>query len=434
MEPSHVGSQEPDYSDFYFAGNYAPSDKTILSLKKRSITNPRKFTIMASSNLTKKEVKAMTEVLRNFGTRKLTWDTLDLNLERCNLDASLRKHFVALLVTANKLGLFNRLTLTCGEEHGDIIVAGLKLNKRVKALTLDFGGGALSNSRVAELSLLLRTTKALAELNLWAVSHFCQPQFLAVNRTLKRISLRLIDISDASLSDAIKSLSANSALADLQLHLTGTGQFGRRSSDSLNYLLSSSPSLRSLSLVREDVDWDGRCDTDTLLEGIKASKSLKLLHTSNTLAGDNVFTRIFSALVYCSSLEKCCIHESQIGAEDIERVALMDRLPKPVEFNFRGGIFRQPRTDKAIENVLRSHPEIRLKCYNEHQSHRPTLTHLSRLNMHGRYLLDQEPSPPLSIWPKVLEKVNSKYRWREQETIRTSLLYELLKGPAFASD
>jgi hypothetical protein len=84
-----------------------------------------------------------------------------------------------------------------------------------------------------------------------------------------------------------------------------------------------------------------------------------------------------------------CLLGVQITSKDMEQVVLMDRLPKSVEFRFDVAVLRELGADTAIKDVLRSHPEMRLKCYYDHISNRPSFTHISRLNLHGRYLLDR---------------------------------------------
>jgi hypothetical protein len=316
-------------------------------------------------------------------------------------------------------------------------MAGIALNKKLKVSSIDFGGRTTSHGGLLSLSNLLEATQTLEELSLWAVSDYCRPllcQGLAGNSTSKKLSLNLMFTSDETLSQVIQSLTKNPALQELTKHLNGHNQFGDVCSNALNKLLASSSSLQSLHLSQEFDNWH-RLNTEQVLEGIKANRSLKRLQTSNALGGDDVFTKLFRALPECPSLEKCRILESQITSKDMEQVVLMDRLPKSVEFSFDGSVLRELSADTAIEDVLRSHPEMRLKCYFDHIhiSNRPSFTRFSRLNLHGRYLLDREPSPPLAVWPLVLEKVNIRYRWPGQETTRASLLYDLLKGPAFAS-
>jgi hypothetical protein len=428
-------SEIQDYFDFYLAGDYRLKHK-ILGLKKLHITNPRRFTIRNTRSLDKEELESIIQVFQHFAAQKLIWDTLDVELEELSFCAASREYVMALLFTANSLGLFNRLTLACGPEQGEFMMAGIKLNKNLKALDIDFGGGELSYGGLFALSNLLETTQTLQELSLWAESYNC-PRLLcwglAMNSTLKKLSLNVTNTSDESLSQVIESLTKNPALQELTIHLNGDNHFGDLCSNALSKLLASSFSLQSLHLTQQYANSLRCLNTEQVLQGIKANRSLKRLQTSNALGGHNVFTKLFRALPECPFLEKCYILEYKITNEDMKQVVLMDRLPKSVEFRFDGAVLRELGADMAFEDVLRSHPEIRLKCYYDHRSSRPSFNHISRLNLHGRYLLDREPSPPLAVWPLVLEKVNIRYRCPGQETTRASLLYDLLKGPAFAS-
>jgi hypothetical protein len=391
-----------DYFDFYLAGDYRLKDK-ILGLKKLHITNPRKFTVRTTPGLDKEELESIIQVFQHFAAQKLTWDTLDLKLEEMTFHAVWRECLMALLVTANSLGLFNRLNLACGPGQEEVIMAGIALNKNLKALSIDFGSRTISRGGLLSLSNLLKTTQTLEELSLWAVSDCCQPllcQGLAVNSTLKKLSLNLTFTSDETLSQVIESLTKNNpALQELTIHLNGHNQFGGLCSNALNKLLASSSLLESLQLTQQYANWHRilnteqvsyfYLNTEQVLQGIKANRSLKRLQTSNALGGDDVFTKLFRAIPECPSLEKCHLLGVQITSKDMEQVVLMDRLPKSVEFRFDVAVLRELGADTAIEDVLRSHPEMRLKCYYDHISNRPSFTHISRLNLHGRYLLDR---------------------------------------------
>jgi hypothetical protein len=194
------------------------------------------------------------QVFQYFAAQKLTWDTLDLKLEESIFYTSSQDYFMTFLVTANRLVLFNRFTLACGRTHGELIIAGIALNKNLKALDIDFGGGAISHGDLLALSNLLETTQTLEELSLWAVSDYSQPllcQALTVNSTLKKLSLNLTNASDETLSQVIKSLTKNPALQELNIHLNGDNQFGDLCSNAMNKLLASSSSLQSLHLTPE---------------------------------------------------------------------------------------------------------------------------------------------------------------------------------------
>eukprot|EP00980_Cylindrotheca_fusiformis_P004930 scaffold1051_cov119-Cylindrotheca_fusiformis.AAC.5 len=439
-------SHEREYFDFYLTLFSAAglNKKHILGLKDKHISNTRKFTIKLAANdsqrtrsMIRDDLRVIVEVFLDFSARNMKWDTLDLSVEGPGMYSSFRRSVDSLLRTANKLGLFRRLIFTWNGAQGDVILSGIAQNTRLAALDLHLGGNPMSRNTATTLSDFLQKTQSLEELSLSGGpgpfhSNLCLG--LAANCSLLQVSLHLTNAADQQLSRILDSLAENQGLRSLLLHVFGASNFGSASVKSLKNLLRSSSSLRSLSLAAENrymsESW---WKTDLFCQSICASPSLKVLETSSVLRGEFVLTKLFRVLPYCASLEKCHIHEDQINCEDIEMVARMDRLRKPVQLSFRLGPPLTSGIETAIEALLRSHPEIRLKSYHDHRWHRPMLAHLARLNMHGRYLLDNVPSPPVALWPLVLEKVNDKYRWPGQETIRASILYAFLKGPAFAS-
>ena len=154
------------------------------------------------------------------------------------------------------------------------------------------------------------------------------------------------------------------------------------------------------------------------------------------LYGDLVFARLFRILPDCPFLEHIHLDNDEdnefVSEEDIAQVKVMPRLPRPIHLE----VFACSRM-KLLEEVLRYHPEVRLSVSKtwgnekdfdvfEDDESNTKCVHLVNLNWHGRYLLDR-PNVPLSIWPLVLEKVN----FGGYATDKSSIIYELLKGPAW---
>ena len=150
------------------------------------------------------------------------------------------------------------------------------------------------------------------------------------------------------------------------------------------------------------------------------------------------FSKILSGVSSCPSFKKLEILSLEPTEEDFEQAIHMERLPHPFVLEL---FHRDVENNvESIQELLRSHPEVRLtgaKCwyennrtgreefgYNPSLFHgNPPLKHIIDLNWNGRYLLDR-PGVPLSLWPLVIERVADK----------PSCIFELLKGPAFATE
>ena len=103
----------------------------------------------------------------------------------------------------------------------------------------------------------------------------------------------------------------------------------------------------------------------------------------------------------------------------------MERLQKPIILRIYDEDVYENST--VMIELLRCHPEVRLKVYESNA----ILGHIRKLNWHGRrYLIDTSTkSVPLSLWPLVFENVNNS----ECCDDKSSVIYEFLKGPAFAA-
>lgn len=59
----------------------------------------------------------------------------------------------------------------------------------------------------------------------------------------------------------------------------------------------------------------------------------------------------------------------------------------------------------------------------------PEFLHVCDMNYHGIYLFRKAP---LSLWPRMLEKAANNENWCGDSDVRSSVIFDLLKGPAFA--
>ena len=132
-----------------------------------------------------------------------------------------------------------------------------------------------------------------------------------------------------------------------------------------------------------------------------------------------MLSRFFQLLPHCSNLEYIQLWENCLTKNDLEQVIHMDRLQKPITMELNKDVIRQHSS--VVIDLLRSHPEMRLELFYPYEENRLELYLICDLNWYGRYLLDRKGGAPLSLWPLVFEKANSK----------PSIIYEFLKGPAF---
>jgi hypothetical protein len=147
---------------------------------------------------------------------------------------------------------------------------------------------------------------------------------------------------------------------------------------------------------------------------------VKNLLIGDALDGDMFFSKFFKLLGECPWLETLHLWEPNITNEDLELVLSeqVQRLERSVVIGL--GFPVLDNLEKTLSQVLTKHQEIRM----EHEGFlgNASFVHLCQWNWYGRYLMDK-PEFPLSMWPVVLQRANAK----------PNVIYEFLKGPAFAA-
>lgn len=377
------------------------------------------------------------DVFRHFSEKEIVWDTLVLEIDN---DGDLGKfHFVRpLLLAANMMSLFRCLKLHADatlvdvepDQECEFLLAGICLNRRLEVLQLHSttSGGRVTLGDYIALNQLLKTTKTLKRLTLDGITNFHDDLFchgLGHNTTLHGLSLSFVqcDVDDAFLSGILHCLHHHLQLQSLVL--SSSGQFGSMSSQALRALLSSNTcNLKTLALKGyEFFEFDsssGKLDTDLLLQGIEASKSLKAILVADVLEGDQIFYKFFSLLHRSSVITTLHLWEYDLTEEDVENVIYnQKRLDRPIVLGLGFSVLE--RLSGSVQKLLWAHPELRMEHIGVGDQNGAFL-HLCEWNWHGRYLMDR-PKFPLSMWPVVLEKANAK----------PNVIYEFLKGPAFAA-
>jgi hypothetical protein len=381
-------------------------------------------------------LRAIMDVFRYCHENEISWDTFVLYIDSGGVG---NFHFVRpLLFAANMMGLFRRLKLHADstavevepQQTGEFLLAGVTLNRRLEALQLHStsGGGRVTLGDYRALSSLLRTTTTLRQLTLDGITNFEEDLFcqgLQENKTLHGLTLSFVqcDVPDASIAHVVSYLHNHPMLQSLVL--CSSGQFGTMSSQAIKELLSSSTcKLKSLALKGfeffEFDTTDGKLLTEVILQGIQRSKSLKTILVADALDGDQLFTSFFSLLHYCSLINTLHLWEYDITEEDLDSVIKhKKRLGHPIVLGL--GFSVMGTLTESLQKLLWAHPELRME-HGGFVDCNGSFLHLCEWNWYGRYLMDR-PKFPLSMWPVVLEKANSK----------PNVIYEFLKGPAFVA-
>ena len=434
--------------DFAWSG-VSPVELEIRDLKERDFSShknlkPGKFYIhIEEQQWNHPLLQSFIDVFYHFKERSIVWETLSIRISSTN--SSFTRPLIHL---ANSLNLFKKLQMVSQRffDAGDNIFPQITTNNSLQGLDILIGSSTISENDSQTLINFLQTTQCLKELKLdlrvLANSHqerFCT-NGLAKNKTLERLCVdsSKYEISDQGIADIISSVRNHPRLEELRI-IAQNHQFGDSSSHAIkNLLISPSSTLTNLALTGASLA-GGKLNLECIVEGLKNNESLKYLSIKNTFSTDDMFfSGIFLTLLSKLSyhLENICLLQT-ISQKDMEQVISMKRLPKPI--TLESG-FAEVHRDKfrTMERVLRSHPEIRLTNFSTRIPHwrdkeykDSGLGYIVALNWHGRYLQDTKSEVPSSLWPLVFEKVNNNHEI--EKAVKTSVMFELLKGPAFAA-
>ena len=238
------------------------------------------------------------------------------------------------------------------------------------------------------------------------------------------------EVTDEITSSIVEAVARNPNLERLKMWFQSHNGVGDLSSEAFMRLLSHSTSLKTLTLG--SLFNNEGLNAEYIIQGLKNSPSLVRLGIFKVLYGDLIFTRIFRILPDCPFLEHIHLYNGDnalISEEDLDQVKILPRLPRPIRFMvLESEKFSDSQLERLSE-LLRYHPEMILNlhtCVSSDYSSKTEFWHIVYLNWHGRYLLDR-PNVPLSIWPRVLEKVNGSKIVKD----KASIIYDFLKGPAW---
>jgi hypothetical protein len=427
--------------DFEWNGNDGNSYEAFQKLRERIILspghiNPGTFAIYLTktSILDENFARVVLELFQYCIFQQRMWDTLELRTENGIGPlpySTLRK----ILSVANESSLFKRFEIQHDEHNAESLdtsseetcfLSDVRLNQRLEALDISILT-QISLGDAMVLCQLLQTTQSLKELCLQLSSQLdtaCFCKSLTTNSTLKMFTLIIGEykISDLTFSNIIGALAVNASLQHLTIE--SADRFGENSCLALKSLLATSKSLSTLKIFGYSQTASQKtAHIDEILQGIQWSKSLKYLEVSAGICGNFEVSSIFRVLYNSPALERIDLWESNFTKDNLRDIMNMDRLPKSIEIHLHNVFpFAIAPLSTPIQNVLEAHPELRLVIPSYSMAHQSDKLHHSfYMNWYGRYLL-YRPDLPLSVWPLVMERANRK----------SSVMYEFLKGPAFA--
>ena len=373
------------------------------------------------------------------------------------------------------------------------LLHGSTLNKRLESIEIYLGGGrrsggemSMGDYQVLKQLLSSKSSSKIKELTLFGlVIRYpnCTKQLdmlrqgLVNNTTINKLTIKLNSPTrDVELSNIILSLTGNQQQINT-LTLLSDNKFGDLSSKAIETLLQTTTTIRTL--VLHDLNrhlLDGKLNAEHILNGIKNNISLKNVYIYNALYGDMILSRFFKVIVKMKhpTIEKLHLKQMDITKYDFDEIIntttscgggrrlQQRRRLRPIVLEIDDKYMK--RFTKEYYDMLYAYPEIRRQwptttnnngvgvgagCYT-HCNNREIivstdqgrkLQHVMKMNWYGRYLLfsfqkeeeeEKQKSPTTtttttttisnSIWPLVLEKANNE----------PSVLYEFLKGPAFA--
>ena len=377
-------------------------------------------------------------VFQYFAEKGLVWDMLGIKVMSPS-----DYYFVGpFLHSANGFNLFRDLNVVHETRYRDSvfedglgIFGGIGLNKNLVCVCVFLVGDRLvSDADCRALKECLVSTSTLKRLELRGLGCRCSSYLargLVANNTLTKLVVSFDDYGpmvDDNCNLVISALCGHPKLKEFSMECVK--KMGKMCSCSLSNVLGLSRSLTTIDLaVNDDIvqmaDSVVRfLDVDLLVRGLRLNRILQCLLLDNVLIGEGIFAKVFEALHCCANVWLVKLHQSNLTGQDVEEVASLMRLERPVLISLSSQMLLQH--ERVIELVLTSHPELRIHMpdffrVQEQRSLSERFIHQVDWNFYGRYLLDGGDSVPLSLWPVVFERCNSK----------CSVLYEFVKSPSF---
>ena len=434
-------NSEESYGVKFFRRNTTIEE--ILSLKTNDFENkkPGEFYIDERIDWDHATLGAFLDVLYYFKERRIQWKEFVLRFH-----AKDQSFTSVLLQTVNGLNIFKKMELRLffyGEEDVysadcEYLFPGIKQNKQLESLHVGIGGTHRDRFEDDFTSFVshLQEMTTLKELKLWCMPHFNQESFsegLRENKSLEKLHLDFQfsnDIADEGISNIVTSLASHPKLEKLYIGTNddrNEGRFGDLSSKAIEKLLSKTQTLTTLSLPNFGLGDNRGLNTECIVQGLKKNQTIKSLKTLDSLYGDLMLSRFFQILPHCPNLQKLELTENSMTRNDLENVIHMDRLERPIVLEIHDDVVFE--NTSVMTELLRCHPEVRPEV-NDAANFEDNieLQNMWELNWHGRYMIDGSTKAPLSLWPRVFEIVNNSGVCDD----KPSVIYEFLKGPAFA--
>ena len=180
---------------------------------------------------------------------------------------------------------------------------------------------------------------------------------------------------------------------------------------------------------------DDRLPLATLVQGLRGNKHLRRLNLSNNKLRDNDIASLGEVL-WTTNLSCLELEHNDFTEKGLEIFASCDMPSGLKTLRIQGNRRLKPNGSGAqlLIKILKTH--IRLESVDSDKfwtksALKPKIQHWMDYNGGGRALLaathSSNVSVPSGLWPKVLARVNKKYRISEDR--RANVIFSLLQGP-----
>lgn len=223
---------------------------------------------------------------------------------------------------------------------------------------------------------------------------------LQENQTLKVLKLRSLGLNDETVHVLLDSIKSHPQLEDLDLSFNHCA--------SLDHLaeLVNDPccQLAKLSLGYQNLWQSPRIDITAFARALRRNKRIKTISLARNKLADSDLLPLATALACNSTLEVLDLRENMLSDEGIAMLATTIQHPTGLQtINLAQNPFHEAGA-LALLRAVDTNPNLIEVHINENIYKCNEIRYATALNKAGRCLLFQ--SPPLALWPMVLERIN----------------------------
>jgi hypothetical protein len=315
----------------------------------------------------------------------------------------LSQYFLDKLLASSSTTLSNlRIQDNLQADQVEALARGLRLNTALE--TLD-----LSRSRIVDFSPLAMG--------------------LSQNRGLKCLKLRSLHLGDSHVMEIANALSQHPTIKSLDISFNYC-----RSLESLSSLTKEPGNLRELLVGYQFLWQSSTIDISGFLNALRTNSTLTSLCLPRNKLNDSDAKHLAMALRENSTLQSINLRENKFSDKGIVTLAMGIGKNTGLQKLY---VAKNPFSEEGTESLLVCVKEKMDLIHVELSQSHPVadlVRHYAILNRGGRRLMYQ--SPPLAIWPLVLERIN-KIDWVDENSTFSSdvnnrkldMLHFLLQGP-----